>query len=81
MTTIAVLRRRTDNLAPRWWQTGDDHARTNASAHHRTQPATATLSDNLHQKAELLLAAGRVISRPEGLRAPALVPSPSVKSP
>src|SRR5271169_1345783 len=44
MTTIAVLRRPSDNLGQRWLRTGGDHARTDAS-HHRTQPATATLND------------------------------------
>ena len=80
MTTIAVPRRRSDNLAQRWLRTGGDHARTDAS-HHRTQPATATLNDNLHQQAERLLSARRVINRLEGLRAPALTPSASAKSP
>ena len=80
MTTIAVLRRRSD-LGQRWIRTGGDHARTNASSHHRTQPATATLNDNLDQQAELLLSAQRVINRLKGLRAPALTPSASAKSP
>ena len=80
MTTIAVSRRRSDNLAQRWLRTGGDHARTDAS-HHRTQPATATLNDNLDQQTQLLLSAGRVISRLEGLCAPALAPSSSAKSP
>jgi hypothetical protein len=70
MTTIAVLRRRSD-LGQRWIRTGGDHARTNASSHHRTQPATATLNDNLDQQAELLLSA-RLINRRQRLRAPAL---------
>ena len=81
MTTIAVLRRRSDNLAQRWLRTGGDHARTDASSHHRTQPATATLNDNLDQQTQLLLSAGHVINRREGLCAPALTLSASVKSP
>ena len=81
MTTIAVLRRPTDNLAQRWLRTGGDHARTDASSHHRTQPATATLNDNLDQQAELLRSAGRVTNRLQRLRAPALTLSASLKSP
>ena len=81
MTTIAVLRRRSDNLAQRWLRAGGDHARTDASSHHRTQPATATLNDNLDQQAELLRSAGRVTNRLQRLRAPALTLSASVKSP
>jgi hypothetical protein len=79
MTTIAVLRRRSD-LGQRWLRTGGDHARTDAS-HHRTQPATATLNDNLHQQAELLLSAGRIINRLQRLCAPTLSLSASLKSP
>ena len=75
MTTIAVLRRRSDNLAERWLRTGGDHARTDPSSHHQTQPATATLNDNLDYQAKLLLSAGRIISRLEGLRAPPLASS------
>ena len=81
MTTIAVPRRRSDNLAQRWLRTGGDHARTDASSHHRNQPATATFNDNLDQKAEQLLYARRLINRLEGLRAPAPTPSASAKSP
>jgi hypothetical protein len=81
MTTIAVPRRRSDNLAQRWLRTGGDHARTNASFHHRNQPATTTFKDNLDQQAELPLSARRVINRREGLCAPALTPSASAKSP
>jgi len=81
MTTIAVLRRRSDNVGQRWLRTGGDHARTDASSHHRTQPATATLNDNLDQQAELLRSAGRVTNRLQRLRAPALTLSASVKSP
>ena len=81
MTTIAVLRRRSDNLAQRWLRTGGDHARTDASSHHRTQPATATLNDNLDQQTELLLSARRVINRLQRRRAPALTLIASLKSP
>ena len=81
MTTIAVLRRRSDNLAQRWLRAGGDHARTDASSHHRTQPATATFNDNLDHQAELLLSARRVINRIERLCAPALTLSASAKSP
>jgi len=83
MTTIAVLRRRSD-LGQRWLRTGGDHARTDAS-HHRTQPATATLNHNLHQhlhrQAELLLSARRVINRLQRLCAPPLTLSESLNSP
>ena len=78
MTTIAVLRRRS-NLGQRWLRTGGDPARTDAS-HHRTQPATATFNDNLDQQAELL-SASRAINRLQGLCAPALTPLASAKSP
>ena len=81
MTTIAVLRRRSDNVGQRWLRTGGDHARTDASSHHRTQPATSTLNDNLAQKAELLLSTGHVINRLQRLCAPALTLSASLKSP
>jgi hypothetical protein len=80
MTTIAVLRRPSDNVGQRWLRTGGDHARTDAS-HHRTQPATATLNDNLDQQADLLRSAGRVTNRLQRLRAPALTLSASLKSP
>ena len=79
MTTIAVLRRRSD-LGQRWLRTGGDHARTDAS-HHRTQPATATLNDNLHQQTALLLSARRVINRLQRLCTPALTLIASLKSP
>ena len=79
MTAIAVLRRRSD-LGQRWLRTGGDHARTDAS-HHRTQSATATLNDNLHQQAELLLSARRVINRLQRLCTPALTLIASLKSP
>jgi hypothetical protein len=80
MTMIALLRRRSDNLAQRRLRTGGDHARTDAS-HHRTQPATATLNDNLDQQAELLRSAECVTNRLQRLRAPALTLSASLKSP
>ena len=80
MTTIAVLRRPSD-LAQRWLPTGGDHARTDASSHHRTQPATATLNDNLDQQTELLLSARRVINHLQPLRAPTLTLSASLNSP
>ena len=79
MTTIAVLRRPSD-LGQRWLRTGGDHARTDAS-HHRTQPATATLNDNLDHQAELLRSTGRVINRLQRLCAPVLTPSASLNSP
>ncbi len=81
MTTIAVLRRRSDNVGQRWLRTGGDHARTDASSHHRTQPATATLNDNLDHQAELLRSAGRVINRLQRLCAPVLTLSASLNSP
>jgi hypothetical protein len=80
MTTIAVLRRRSD-LGQRWLRTGGDHARTNASSHHPTQPATATLNDNLDQQAELLLSARRVINRRQRLCAPTPTLSAPLNSP
>ena len=81
MTTIAVLRRRSDNLAQRWLRTGGDHARTDASSHHQSQPETATLNDNLDQQAERLLSARRVINRLQRLCTPALTLIASLKSP
>ena len=80
MTTIAVLRRRSDNVGQRWLRTGGDHACTDAS-HHRTQPATATLNDNLDQQAELLLSARHVINRLQRLCASTLSLSTSLNSP
>jgi hypothetical protein len=79
MTIIAVLRRRSD-LGQRWLRTGDDHARTDAS-HHRTQPATATLNDNLDRQTELPLSARRVINHLQRLCAPTLTLSASLNSP
>jgi hypothetical protein len=81
MTTIAVLRRRTDNLARRWLRTGRDHARPGASSHQRSPTATAAFYYNLDQQTRLLLLAGRVINRLEGCCAPALAPSASAISP
>ncbi len=81
MTTISVARRRSDNLALRWLPTGGDHARADAPPHRQSQSATKTFNDNLDQQTQLLLSAGRVISRLEGLCAPALAPSASAKSP
>jgi hypothetical protein len=80
MTTVAVLRRRCD-LGQRWLRTGGDHARTDASSHHRTHHATATLNDNLDQQAELLLSTGYVITRLQRLCTPALTLIASLKSP
>jgi hypothetical protein len=80
MTTIAVLRRRSD-LGQRWLRTGGDHARTDASSHHPTQPATATLNENLDQQTELLLSVRRVINRLQRLCAPTLTLSASLNSP
>ena len=81
MTTIAALRRHSDNLTQRWLRTGGDHARTDASSHHRTQPATSTLNDNFDQQAELLLSTGHVINRLQRLCTPALTLIASLKSP
>jgi hypothetical protein len=81
MTTIAVLRRRNDNLAQRRLRTGGDHARAHAPSRHRSKPATATFNDSLNHQSKLLLSARRVINRLEGLYAPALTPSASTKSP
>jgi len=80
MTTIAVLGRRSD-LGQRWLRTGGDHARTDASSHHRIQPATSTLNDHLDRQAELLLSTGHVITRLQPLRAPTLTLSASLNSP
>ena len=79
MTTIAVLRRRSD-LGQRWLPTGGNHACTDAS-HHRTQPATATLNDNLDRQTELLLPASRLINHLQRLRASTLTLSASLNSP
>src|SRR6202011_4743688 len=66
MTKIAALRRHTDYLAQRWLRNGGDRARTEASSHHQSQPATATLNDNLDHQAKLLWARciiGRLASK------------------
>ena len=80
MTAIALLRRRTDNLARRWLRTGRDHARKGAPSRQRSSTAIANFYDNLDQ-AELLLSDECATNRLEGLRAPALTPSASAKSP
>src|SRR6516164_5617235 len=80
MTTIAILQRCND-LGERWLRTGGDHARTDASSHHRTQPATATLNDNLDRQTELPLSARRVINHLQPLCAPTLTLSASLNSP
>jgi hypothetical protein len=76
MTTIAVLRRRSDNLAQRWFRTGGDHARADASSRHRSQPTAATINDSLNQQAKLL----PPVRRLEALCAPALTPPTPAKS-
>jgi hypothetical protein len=81
MTTIAVPRRQSDNLAQRWLRTGGAHARVDAPSRHRSKPATTTLNDSRNHQAELLLPARRVINHLEGLCAPAFTPSASAKSP
>jgi hypothetical protein len=81
MTTTAVPRRRSDNLAQRRFRTGGDHARADAPSRHRSQPPAATINDSLNQQAKPLPPVRRVISRLEGHCAPALTPSASAKSP
>jgi hypothetical protein len=81
MTTIAVLRRHTDNLAQRWLRTGGEHARAGASSRRRSQPATATFYDNLDQQAELLLSDECAINHLEQVCALPLAPSAAAKSP
>ena len=81
MTTIAGLRRRSDNLAQCRLRTGGDHARADAPSHRRSQSATAALNDNLDQQTQLPMSARRGINPLEGLCAPALTSSASVKSP
>ena len=56
------------------------HARADASSHHRTQPATATLNDNPDQQIELLLSARRVINRVQRLCGPTPTLSASLNS-
>ena len=77
MTTIAVLQRRTDNLAQRRLPTGTDHARANAPSRQLRIPATDTLNNSLNHKPELSLPAGRL----EAHGNPALALSASAKSP
>jgi hypothetical protein len=72
---------RSDNLAQRWLRTGGEHARAGAPSHQRSPTVIAAFYDNLDQQAELLLSAGRVSNRLEGLRTPTLAPSASAKSP
>jgi len=81
MTTIAVLRRRNDNLARRWLRTGRDQARSGAPSRQQTPTAIATLSDNLDHQAELLLSAKCAISHLEQVCALPLAPSASANSP
>ena len=81
MTTIAVLQRRTDNLAQRRLQTGADHARADAPPRQLSIPATDTLNNSLNHQSELWLPTSRVTNRLEGYGAPALTPSASAKSP
>ena len=77
MTTIAILQPCND-LGQRWLRTGGDQARTDASSHHRTQPATATLNDNPDQQIEL---ASRVINRLQRLCGPTPTLSAPLNSP
>ena len=84
MTTIAVLQRRTNNLAQRRLQTGADHARADAPSRQLSIPAIDTLNnshDSLNHQPELWLPASRVTNRLEGHGAPALTPSAPAKSP
>jgi hypothetical protein len=80
MTTIAVLQRRTNNLAQHRLQTGADHARADAPSR-QLIPATDTLNNSLNYQPELWLPASRLTNRLEGHGAPALTPSASAKSP
>ncbi len=79
MITIAVLKRRTDNLAQRRLQTGADHARADAPSRQLSIPATDTLNNSLNHQPELSLPLPA--DRLEGHGAPALTPSASAKSP
>jgi hypothetical protein len=75
------VKERSDNLGQRWLRTGGNHARADASSHHRRKPATATFNDSLNHQSELLPPAGRLINHLGGLCAPALTPPASIKSP
>ena len=81
MTTIAVLQRRTDNLAQPRLQTGGNHARADAPSRQLSIPATDTLNNSLNHQSELWLPTSCVTDRLEGYGAPALTPSASAKSP
>ena len=81
MTTIAGLRRRTDNLARRWLRTGRDHARPGASSHQRSPTAIAAFYDNLDHQTELPLSDECAINRLEQVCALPRAPSASAKSP
>jgi len=80
MTTIAVLQRRTDNLAQRRLQTGADHARAGAPPH-LSIAATNTRNNSLNHQPELWPPASRLINRLEGHGAAALTPSASANPP
>ena len=81
MAMIAVLQRRTNNLAQRRLQTGADHARADAPSRQLSIPATDTLNNSLNHQPELSLPANQVTNRLKGHRAPALTASASAKSP
>jgi hypothetical protein len=66
MTTIAVLQRRTNNLAQRRLQTGADHARADAPSRRLSIPATDTLNNSLNHQSELWLPTSCVTDRLEG---------------
>jgi hypothetical protein len=80
MTTIAVLKRSTDNLTQRRLQTDADHARADAPSRQLSIPATGTLNNSLNHQPELWLPASRLTSRLKAHGAPALT-SASAKSP
>jgi|GEM_PF-1856871 len=81
MTTIAMPRQRSDNLARRWSRTGGDHARADPSSHQRSPTAIAAFYDNLDHQAERLLSDERAINHLEEVCALPLAPAASVKSP
>ena len=70
MTTIAVLQRRTNNLAQRRLQTGADHARADAPSRRLSIPATDTLNNSLDHQSELWLPTSCVTDRLEGYGVP-----------